>query len=262
MKLVYLLILAAFFITPLMARAADIKPSWKATIVYDNNAGDPLLKTDWGFSCYLESSEKTILFDCGGRGDILLSNMARKGLSPEKIQVIVLSHFHQDHVGGLEDLLTKNPRVEVWVPYSFPSEFKKAIEKKGAQVREVIKPAPICPGIYTSGVIDGPVREQSLVLDTRDGLVVITGCAHPGIVHILEEIKTAFPKNFYLVMGGFHLGGRPETEIKKIVASFRRLGVKKVGPTHCSGETARRLFSEEYGPDYIRAGVGQEVIIQ
>lgn len=58
MKLVYLLILAPFFITPLIAMAADIKPFWKATIVYDNSAGDPLLKTDWGFSCYLESSKK------------------------------------------------------------------------------------------------------------------------------------------------------------------------------------------------------------
>jgi len=159
-------------------------------------------------------------------------------------------------------LLAKNPRLEVWMPYSFPADFKKAIEKKGAQVREVIKPAPICPGVYTSGVIDGPVREQSLVLDTGEGLVVFTGCAHPGIIHILEEIKATFPKNIYLVMGGFHLAGMSETEIKKIVASFRRLGVKKVGPTHCSGETARRLFSEEYGLDYIRAGVGQEVIIQ
>lgn len=262
MKLIYLLILAVFFLTPLTAFATHIKPSWKATIVYDNNAGDPLLKTDWGFSCYLESPGKTILFDCGGRGDILLSNLEMKGLSPEKIQVVVLSHFHQDHVGGLENLLAKNPRVEVWMPYFFPSDFKKAIEKKGAQVREVIKLAPICPGVYTSGVIDGPVREQSLVLDTGEGLVVFTGCAHPGIIHILEEIKTTFHKNIYLVLGGFHLAGMSETEIKKIVASFRRLGVKKVGPTHCSGETARRLFSEEFGLDYIKAGVGQEVIIQ
>lgn len=93
-------------------------------------------------------------------------------------------------------MLTKNPRVEVWVPYSFPSEFKKAIEKKGAQVREVIKPAPICPGVYTSGVIDGPVREQSLVLDTRDGLVVITGCAHPVLSIFWKKLKPLFPKTF------------------------------------------------------------------
>ncbi len=262
MKLVHLLILAAFFITPLIVLAAVSEPSWKAVIVYDNNAGDLRLKTDWGFSCYLEGAEKTILFDCGGRGDILLSNLEKKGLSPEKIQVIVLSHFHQDHVGGLEDFLEKNPRVEVWLPYFFPSDFKKAIEKKRARVMEVIGPAVICPGVYTSGVIDGPIREQSLVLDTREGLVVITGCAHPGIIHILEEIKSSFPKNFYLVLGGFHLAGMPETEIKKIVASFRRLGVRKIGPTHCSGETALRLFSEEYGLDYINAGLGREVLIQ
>jgi 7,8-dihydropterin-6-yl-methyl-4-(beta-D-ribofuranosyl)aminobenzene 5'-phosphate synthase len=262
MKLVHLLILAAFFITPLIALAAGNKPSWKAVIVYDNNAGDPHLKTDWGFSCYLEGAEKTILFDCGGRGDILLSNLAKKGLSPQKIQAICLSHFHQDHVGGLECFLNKNHRVEVWLPYSFPADFKQAIEKNGARVMEVVKPAAICPGVFTSGVIDGPIREQSLVLDTRKGLVLLTGCAHPGIIHILKEIKTSFPKNIYLVMGGFHMSGMPETEIKKIVASFRRLGVRKVGPTHCSGETARRLFSEEYGLDYIDAGLGREVIIQ
>ncbi|MBC7361688.1 MAG: MBL fold metallo-hydrolase [Candidatus Aminicenantes bacterium] len=262
MKLIHLFILATFFITPLIALTTDNRPSWRAVIVYDNNAGDPRLKTDWGFSCYLEGPEKTILFDCGGRGDILLSNLEKLGLSPQKIEVICLSHFHQDHVGGLEDFLIKNAQVEVWLPYFFPSDFKKAIVKKGARVIEVAKPAPIGHGLYTSGVIDGPIREQSLVLDTREGLVVITGCAHPGIVHILEEIKTSFPKKFYMVIGGFHLAGLPEIEIKKIVAEFRRLGIRKVGPTHCSGDAARRLFSEEYGLDYINPGLGREVIIQ
>jgi 7,8-dihydropterin-6-yl-methyl-4-(beta-D-ribofuranosyl)aminobenzene 5'-phosphate synthase len=89
------------------------------------------LKTDWGFSCYIQGLEKTILFDTGGRGEILVSNLEKMGLSPENIEVVVLSHYHGDHTGGLDEILRLNPRIEVWVPEHFPKDFKQRLREKG-----------------------------------------------------------------------------------------------------------------------------------
>lgn len=101
---------------------------------------------------------------------------------------------------------------------------------------EVEKCHKIGEGIYTSGVMEGWIKEQSLVLDTEKGLVVITGCAHPGIVNILLKVKELFKKDIYCVFGGFPLAGFDKAEIKEIIAKLRGLGVQKVGPSHCSGE--------------------------
>lgn len=236
--------------------------SLRAIVVYDNNPYDERLKTDWGFSCFVEGLEKSILFDTGANGQILLSNMGKLGIQPEKIDVVVLSHIHRDHTGGLEELLSRNPKIEVWLPHFFPTDFKEGVRKKGAKVVEVEKSQEICEGASTSGVIEGWIKEQSLVLDTEKGLVVVTGCAHPRITNILARVKELFNKDLYLVFGGFHLAGFYKAEIKEIIAKFRGLGVQKVGPGHCSGEEARLLFAEEYQEDFIKIGVGKEIIIQ
>lgn len=249
-----LLILVNFFIEgKIMSTQSEIK----ATIVYDNNSYDERLKTDWGFSCLIEGLEKTILFDTGGNGKILMANMEKLNIPWEKIEAVVLSHEHLDHTGGLDDFLKINPKVEVWVPYFFPTSFKEGIRNKGARVIEVEKFQSICSGAFSSGVIEGPIREQSLIIETEKGLAIITGCAHPGIVNLLRQVKELTQKNIYLVIGGFHLRGFSEPEIKGIMAGFRLLGVKKVGPTHCSGDLARKLFSEEFKDDFIQAGLGK-----
>jgi 7,8-dihydropterin-6-yl-methyl-4-(beta-D-ribofuranosyl)aminobenzene 5'-phosphate synthase len=90
-------------------------------------------------------------------------------------------------------------------------------------------------------------------------LIVITGCAHPGIVKIVNKAKDLFKNTVLLVMGGFHLGGESKGEIENIISSFRKLGVSYVGPCHCSGDTARQLFKKEYGENFINVGVGRIV---
>jgi 7,8-dihydropterin-6-yl-methyl-4-(beta-D-ribofuranosyl)aminobenzene 5'-phosphate synthase len=94
------------------------------------------------------------------------------------------------------------------------------------------------------------------------GLVVVTGCAHPGIVTIVEAAKNHFDADIYHVIGGFHLGGQPEATLQHIVQDFRRLGVQKVTPTHCTGDEAIALFRSEYGDDYIAGGAGKVFVIE
>jgi 7,8-dihydropterin-6-yl-methyl-4-(beta-D-ribofuranosyl)aminobenzene 5'-phosphate synthase len=238
------------------------KSSVQMFVVYDNNPYDEKLKTDWGFACFVEGLEKSVLFDTGANGQILLSNMEKSGIRPEKVDVVVLSHAHQDHTGGLDELLTRNSKIEVWLPHFFTPDFKDGIKKKGAKVVEVETSRKICEGAYTSGVIEGWIKEQSLVLDTEKGLIVMTGCAHPRITNIMARVKELFKKDIFLAMGGFHLAGFNKEEINEIIDKFRDLGVQKVGPGHCSGDEARALFHEEYKDDFLGIGVGKEIKIQ
>jgi len=227
------------------------------TVVYDNNEYDPRLEPAWGFSCLVKGPEKTILFDTGGNGKILLSNMNRLKIDPQEVEVVVLSHIHGDHVGGLGSFLDQNSSVTVYLPHSFPSSFKDKVKRYGAKTVSVDKPRKICQSVYSTGELGTGIREQSLLINTERGLVIITGCAHPGIVNIVRRAKEILKTNVYLVMGGFHLGGISETQIDGIVEGFKREEVEKVGPCHCSGNLARKLFKKAYGKDFIRIGVGK-----
>lgn len=238
------------------------KSSIQMFVVYDNNPYDKRLKTDWGFSCFIEGLEKSILFDTGANGQILLSNMEKLGILPGKVDIVVLSHAHRDHTGGLEDLITRNSKIEVWLPHFFLSDFKHGVREKGARIVEVDTSREICEGAFTSGVVDGWIKEQSLVLDHENGLILITGCAHPRITNIISRVKELFKKEIALALGGFHLAAFDEAEIKEIIERFGDLNVQKVGPCHCSGNDARMLFYEKYQNDFIEVGVGKEINIQ
>ena len=232
------------------------------TIVYDNNAYDPRLKTAWGFSCLIEYRGQVILFDTGGDSPTLLANMAKLGIDPGEIEAVVLSHIHGDHTSGLSGLLpmfaVAGDGLTVFVPQSFPPSFKDAVRTR-AQLVEVTEPRDIGEEVYTTGELGTGIIEQSLAVKTDEGLVVVTGCAHPGIVEVVRKAKALSGDEVYLVLGGFHLGGKSQREIEGIISEFRRLGVRKVAPCHCTGEQAIRMFRQEYGEDFIQAGVGKVV---
>jgi 7,8-dihydropterin-6-yl-methyl-4-(beta-D-ribofuranosyl)aminobenzene 5'-phosphate synthase len=231
------------------------------TIVYDNNGFDPQLKTEWGFACWVEYGEHTILFDTGGDGPALLGNMDALGLDPQQIDVIVLSHEHGDHTGGLAALLAVNPDVIVMLPGSFSSSLKGVVQGAGAHLVEVDGAVEIVPGVLSTGEMGRSIIEQALVARSPQGLVMVTGCAHPGIVDMVEQALEVGEDHVLLVFGGFHLGNKRRGAIESIVAEFRRLGVEQVGPTHCSGDQAREIFSEVYGDGYHRTGVGWTISI-
>ena len=261
-------VVASFLVMPFLfcsavsadsAREAIIPKT--ITVIYDNYAFKQGLKTAWGFSCLVRGEKKTILFDTGGDGRLLLSNMRGLEIDPHEVDMIVLSHIHGDHVGGLSSFLQHHHGVTVFVPSSFPDDFKKGVRHFGARLQEVEGFIELCPGVYSTGEMGHSIKEQALILEAPQGLIVITGCAHPGIVAILESVKKGFQGAILLVMGGFHLTNKSVREIQEVITSFRRLGVRYVGPGHCSGDRARILFQEAYGNAFVPLGVGMEIRI-
>lgn len=241
-------------------KRTERKDSVTITVVYDNNPYDPQLQTAWGFGCLVETPEATLLFDTGGDGTALLGNMETLGIEPQSIETVVLSHFHGDHTGGLESLLATGVRPTVYVPRSFPADFKSRV-RVDTDLVEVHRATEIIDGIYTTGEMGSGLIEQALMLNTASGLVIVTGCAHPGITEMIHRAKEIGGDNIYLALGGFHLGKASEGRIREIIADFRRLGVQKVAPCHCTGDRAIALFLEAYGEDFIQNGVGQVIEI-
>ena len=229
----------------------------RLTILYDNNPHDDRLKSSWGFSCLIEGEGKTVLFDTGGDGEILLYNMRVLGRDPKKIDTIVLSHIHGDHTGGLWSILREKPTLKVYIPESFPQEFEQTAKRHGAEVVRVSVALEIDRGIYSTGEMGHGIKEQSLILNTPQGMVIVTGCAHPGIVETIQRAKTTTGREVYMVLGGFHLSGKNAKEIRDLIDAFREMKVQKAAPCHCTGDLAIAMFKNAYGKHFVKTGVGK-----
>jgi len=225
-------------------------------VVFNNVPYKAGLKTGWGFSCLIEGLEKTVLFDTGGNGDILLSNMRQLGLDAEAVDVVALSHIHGDHTGGVGAFLARNPDVTVYMPESFPASFQQDVIHLGAAVDTVSGPRQLLDSVHSTGEMGWSVKEQALIVDTPRGLIVITGCAHPNVADMAERAHQYLGKKIYLLMGGFHLGGRTDAEIRTIIKRLKAVGVEKVAPSHCTGDNAIRMFRDEWKDDFIEGGLG------
>lgn len=233
----------------------------KATIMYDNTAEEGF-RSGWGFACLID---RRILFDTGEDPESLFHNFEQTGLDASDIEAVVISHDHWDHTGGLWELLKKRPGLRVYACPGFSSTFKDKVDQLQGTLIESETYRQIDKGISVTGQIPGQYKggympEEALMVNTEKGIAVITGCSHPGIITIVQTVKTIFPRpEIALVLGGFHLMNQNSGALRSIAQSMQELGVKSVGPTHCTGREAQAIFREIYGDHYISVAAGKTV---
>ncbi len=209
----------------------------RLTIIYDNETTNPALKPDWGFSCLVEAHGRRILFDTGAGGPILLDNMKELDIEPASIDEVFISHDHHDHTGGLADFLKLNP-CTVYVPAS------RGEVPGAAETIKVKDPLEIHEGLVSTGELRN--AEQSLVIKSDKGVVVVAGCSHPGVGSILD-VAGRFG-NIVALIGGLHG-----------FSDFYLLGdLDLVCPTHCT--QFKSQIKSLYPDKYIEGGAG--VIIE
>jgi 7,8-dihydropterin-6-yl-methyl-4-(beta-D-ribofuranosyl)aminobenzene 5'-phosphate synthase len=231
----------------------------RITVLYDNTAARPDCRADWGFACLVEGAGKTILFDAGTKAEIFAANVRTLGVDLSRVDALVVSHAHQDHTGGLPVALDARPGLPVYLPFGAPDSLAAELRAAGASVLVPEGPADVGPGAIATGPIGGATPEQALVLRRPEGIVVVTGCSHPGIVAVVERVKQRAEGNILAVVGGFHLLGHTEEAVAGVVARLRELGVERAGPAHCTGAEAIAAFRKAYGARFVEMGAGRIV---
>jgi 7,8-dihydropterin-6-yl-methyl-4-(beta-D-ribofuranosyl)aminobenzene 5'-phosphate synthase len=264
------------------------------TILYDAFGKLPAMKKDWGFAALVEIGGRRILFDTGNNPDIFAQNVKAAGVDLRKLDFVVMSHRHGDHMGGLTYLIGKNPKVKIYAPQegfgvygaSLPGSFYRKDESLPQEMRyydgrppEVLrfgsawpkantvlidKTTEVAPGVtLIAQVSDAPgtkeLKELSLAINTPEGIVLIVGCSHPGIEAIVAEAAAINPR-IRVIAGGFHLVSASDSAIERVVAALHdTYKVMQIAPGHCSGEYTFSAAKQIFGDRDAYAGVGTVV---
>lgn len=232
--------------------------------IYDNLAGDKGLTAAWGLSIWIESPGEVVLLDTGGDGRVLLDNLGTLGLDPGRIDQVVLSHFHADHTGGMAALTRAAAGFGLICPGDLSNEDRAALERAGVRVSVAGGGSlEVAPGVWTTGVLGEWPPEQGLVLDLESGLVVLTGCAHPGPRAMVDAAKAKFPgRRVDLLAGGFHLPDHQMSQAREVIDGLAARGVGRVAPGHCTGERVLAEMARRWGDGYVTFGCGRRIAIR
>jgi len=262
----------------------------RITVIYDAFGDDPALEKDWGFAALVEAGGKRILFDTGNDAAIFARNVKAKNVDLSRLDAVVMSHRHADHMAGLVEVLKVNPQVPVYAPQegfgiygsSLPSSFYRKDATLPARMRyydgepaerlqfgrawpagnfkPLAETTEIAPGVWTiAAVSDAPgtreLRELSLAIRTDQGLVLVVGCSHPGIASIVDAAAKIDPQ-IHLVIGGFHFVNADDTAIAGLVGALKAHDIQYIAPGHCTGEPTFAALLKAFGDRYLYAGVG------
>lgn len=272
-----------------MSTASPATP--RITILYDAFGKNASMKKDWGFSALIEMNGKRILFDAGDNPDILAQNVKAAGVDLTRLDFVVMSHRHSDHIGGLTYLLKVNPNVKIYAPRegfgvfgsSLPSSFYRKADVlppemryfdgnpptmmnfgnawPGANFELIDTTTEVSPGMTLIALVsDAPgtkeLKELSLAINTPEGIVLIVGCSHPGIDAIVTK-AAKINTHIHFIAGGLHLVAATDSVIEKVVTSLKdKWKVDRIAPGHCTGEPAFVALKQSFGDRYLYAGLG------
>ncbi|NCC30065.1 MAG: MBL fold metallo-hydrolase [Gammaproteobacteria bacterium] len=234
----------------------------RMTILFDNYPGVPGLTSLWGFSALMRVAGRTILFDTGSNGRILLKNMAALDIAPESVDLLFLSHPHWDHIGGFDSVLELNPQATVVVHEGFSKHLIDDLHGLcGDLVVVGADPVELAPGIFSAGMLRSDPPEHAMVIATDEVTAAISGCAHPGMERIVEHASHLLGKRIDWAIGGFHLMYADAAGIERAIRALQDLDVAYLVPTHCTGDAAKEAFRQAFGARCIDGGVGREIVL-
>lgn len=266
------------------------------TVIVDNTAYNGI-PGEWGLCILAEYNGKKILLDTGS-SDLFLDNMKALGIDVKDIDHATLSHAHYDHANGFPAFTRNNEKAKIYIRDNtaddcYAKKFifhkyigipKKMLTKYAGRIEIVSGDYRIMDGAYliphrTAGlgeigkrelmfrrsgrrwIPDDFSHEQSLVLDTEKGLVILNSCSHGGVINIINEVRSSFPeKEIYGIIGGFHLFNKPECEIRDLAGKIRETGIEFVCTGHCTKQRAYEILKEELGDIAKQMRVGYQVI--
>lgn len=220
-----------------------------------------LLLGYWGLSVLIDGD---ILFDTFYNYKKLSKKLKRNEVELDQLKSIIISHDHWDHTGGLWGLLESRHGLDVYLPSRATNKTKKRVNDAGAKLIDLQDIKQVKPAIYVSNELDGSfsggvVAEHNVVIKADKGLVVLVGCAHPGIVEIIQKIKKDFDTPIYGVMGGFHLMNSSAKEITACANALKAEGLKMVAPTHCTGWRAEIIMKRVFKDGFLKVREGQTI---
>lgn len=251
---------------------------------------------EYGFSCLVETGDGSYLFDTGG-GLTIINNAARLGIDLSRLDGIILSHGHFDHTGGLKQVLEKTGPIAVYAhPDLFSRRFsshggpirnigiawdQKELEALGADFQLAKDPVKIAEKVLLSGcvprvnphetgdsrlLIEGaegkhvsdPLEDDlSLILRTDKGLVLLLGCAHAGLINIIDHaVAVTGEKRIHAILGGTHLMYSGKDQLKATMDRLENAEVTHIGASHCTGRNGALALAERFGERFFSATVG------
>ena len=248
------------------------------SVVIDNKACNGL-KGEWGLSIVVDYKGKKILVDAGA-SDLFIDNMAKLNIDIRDIDYAMLSHAHFDHANGIPAFFKKNDKAKFYIRettkdncyakrlffYKYIGIPKRMMDEYADRIEVVSGDYKVMDGVYllphktanlenigkkekmylktdNGYVFDNFAHEQSLVVDTDKGLVIINSCSHGGAVNIINEVKNTFKdKHIYGIIGGFHLYNKKDAEVLEVAECIKNTGIEFVCTGHCTEERAYNIL--------------------
>lgn len=250
-----------------------------------------------GISFYIEHNDIRVLFDTGQSGDVVTHNAREAGLDLKGINAIVLSHGHYDHTGGMLKVLNITGATMV-IAHPDAFDRKVSLKDNGFrdisipfnshEIRQCCNvlletgPVKLGSGLYTTGEIeritpyetpqhdlmverngsfftDSLMDDQSLVIESDDGVILLCGCCHAGVVNTIDHVRRTFGAYPDIIAGGLHTEKASAERLEDTVVALRDAGVKKIIAGHCTGEKMLGGLSRS-GIDTSRLASGMRII--